>query len=249
MPLKCLILFWLAETGLRIRLPFCHNEWLYKLLKPYVDRESSVRHAINQLVAGGKVEKVERNGKVYFTLRDSQEFRPREKWDGTWLQVIFDVSEKKRIVRDQLRGRLRKAGFRQWQRSVWLRPKVKEVLGVVLSSVKSQTGVSIIISEITKIHGVDEKRLASQLWELDRLNQEYCLLAQRGQKVVGLLNGTLNRRQRESLWQDGQEVLVETVATILSDPRLPERLLSHPWYGNKARHNLEGLIEVLCSRR
>lgn len=42
-----------------------------------------------------------------------------EKWDGRWRIVIWDIPEKRRLVRDLLRFKLKQLGFIQWQKSVW----------------------------------------------------------------------------------------------------------------------------------
>lgn len=44
------------------------------------------------------------------------------RWDGKWRLVIFDIPEKKVAARRALRNHLRKLGFVQLQRSVWIFP-------------------------------------------------------------------------------------------------------------------------------
>ncbi len=43
-------------------------------------------------------------------------------WDGKWRIVLFDIPESKRPVRDYLRGVLRRQGFQEFQRSMWVYP-------------------------------------------------------------------------------------------------------------------------------
>jgi DNA-binding transcriptional regulator PaaX len=43
-------------------------------------------------------------------------------WDGRWRIVFFDVPESKRPVRDYIRGVLKRQGFKEFQRSMWLYP-------------------------------------------------------------------------------------------------------------------------------
>lgn len=47
--------------------------------------------------------------------------KPR-RWDRKWRILIFDISEKCRIVREVLRGKLKELGFIQLQKSVWIYP-------------------------------------------------------------------------------------------------------------------------------
>jgi|SRR3989338_3611736 len=46
----------------------------------------------------------------------------KQKWDGKWRVVIFDVWEKARSKRDSLRYEIKDFGFIQLQRSVWIYP-------------------------------------------------------------------------------------------------------------------------------
>lgn len=45
-----------------------------------------------------------------------------KRWDGKWRIVIFDVRHKQRIKREALRGFLKRLGFYQLQKSVWVHP-------------------------------------------------------------------------------------------------------------------------------
>ena len=44
------------------------------------------------------------------------------KWDGKWRMIVFDVPEKKRRHRDELRSMLKAIGFKEFQKSVWVYP-------------------------------------------------------------------------------------------------------------------------------
>ena len=43
-------------------------------------------------------------------------------WDGKWRIIVFDLPEKKRGLRNDLRKQLRSARFGGLQRSVWISP-------------------------------------------------------------------------------------------------------------------------------
>ena len=47
--------------------------------------------------------------------------KPR-RWDQKWRLVIFDIANKKKIVREALRGKLKELGFYKIQKSVWIYP-------------------------------------------------------------------------------------------------------------------------------
>lgn len=46
----------------------------------------------------------------------------KQKWDGKWRILIFDVWEKRRGKRDMLRREIKEFGFVQLQQSVWIYP-------------------------------------------------------------------------------------------------------------------------------
>lgn len=43
-------------------------------------------------------------------------------WDGKWRLIVFDVPESKRNIRDYFRSLLKRLGFAEFQRSMWLCP-------------------------------------------------------------------------------------------------------------------------------
>lgn len=62
-------------------------------------------------------------------------------WDGKWRILIFDINEKRRSVRTQLRHLLQGAGFVRLQDSVWVHPyPCDEFVALVRSHLKSGIG-------------------------------------------------------------------------------------------------------------
>ncbi len=45
-----------------------------------------------------------------------------EKWDGKWRILVFDISDKHKIKREALRGKIKELGLYQLQKSVWIHP-------------------------------------------------------------------------------------------------------------------------------
>ncbi len=54
--------------------------------------------------------------------KTKQEAKTKKKWDGRWRLVIFDIPEKQRLARGNLRTILRELGFLKLQNSVWVSP-------------------------------------------------------------------------------------------------------------------------------
>lgn len=53
---------------------------------------------------------------------DEMEIKKPSRWDGKWRMVLFDIPEKRKKVREALRMRLRRLGFLEFQKSVFVYP-------------------------------------------------------------------------------------------------------------------------------
>ncbi len=74
--------------------------------------------------------------------------RPKQKWDGKWRVVIFDVWEKSRILRDALRKEIKQIGFIQLQQSVWIYPyDCEDYIELLKSDLKFGKNVRYMIVE------------------------------------------------------------------------------------------------------
>ncbi|TSC69196.1 MAG: PaaX family transcrtiptional regulator [Parcubacteria group bacterium Gr01-1014_56] len=79
---------------------------------------------------------------------DRVKIRKPTRWDKRWRIVIFDVWERRRGVRDQLRKVLVKAGFRRVQNSVWVHPyDCEELLTFLRADLRLGKGILYIVAE------------------------------------------------------------------------------------------------------
>jgi len=70
------------------------------------------------------------------------------RWDGKWRVVIFDVWERRRRVRNQLRRLLKRIGFVKVQNSVWVYPyDCEELFVFIRTHLKLGKGVIYIVAE------------------------------------------------------------------------------------------------------
>lgn len=73
---------------------------------------------------------------AFFSFLKTAEHVPQNnigKWDKKWRIIFFDIPEKKRRYRDELRAMLKVIGFKEFQKSTWIYPYkipmfLKEVL-------------------------------------------------------------------------------------------------------------------------
>lgn len=68
--------------------------------------------------------RITESGKKYLeSKRITMLHRPKtRRWDGRWRIVMFDIPEKNRKFRDNLRNELKLVGFKKLQESVWVTP-------------------------------------------------------------------------------------------------------------------------------
>ena len=112
-----------------------------------------ITQAISRLEQNGFVRTLGQQGKRHVTLTEkgriaieaiyASEYHIPEPafWDGKWRVVIFDIREKRRKARSQLRSLLSGAGFLRLQDSVWVYPyPCDEFVGLVRAHLKSGTG-------------------------------------------------------------------------------------------------------------
>lgn len=72
----------------------------------------------------------------------------KHRWDGGWRIIFFDIPEKQRKTRDYLRKTIKRIGFKELQRSIWIYPgQVPMFLRHILSRDGVKEYVRFIITE------------------------------------------------------------------------------------------------------
>jgi len=83
---------------------------------------SLIRHGIVDF-SNGKPHLTEKGNKRMSELEiDTIKIKKSLKWDGRWRLVFFDLPVRYKKVRDAFRFKLKKLGFKQMQKSVWILP-------------------------------------------------------------------------------------------------------------------------------
>ncbi len=119
-------------------------------------QEETISSSASKLVQKGLLEF---NGKYYeltkkgnrrleqFKLFDYKFDRPA-RWDKKWRIVIFDIPEKKRGRRDEIRRLLTLAGFYKLQNSVWVYPHdCEDIIGLLKADLGVGKDVLYIIAD------------------------------------------------------------------------------------------------------
>lgn len=127
-----------------------------------------LKSVASRLAHKGLVRFVKRDGKNYMELtqagkklidteqkRAALEARSKQRWDGRWRMVVFDIPEKYRKTRLRLRMMLRALGFVQLQASVWVYPHdCEEVITLIKTELRA--GSNVLYAIVEKIE-LDQK--------------------------------------------------------------------------------------------
>lgn len=122
--------------GLRPRLPLILGKIIKAAVKARKISRKKIKRAIIDLEKRDLIQIEKRDSEALVYLEEKGEIkvakyslkllfdfkRKRQKWDGSWFLVFFDVPEVQRTKRDYLREFLKELGFYQYQKSVYLFP-------------------------------------------------------------------------------------------------------------------------------
>ena len=105
------------------------------------------RTAAGRLAQKGLVRFIERDGERFAEItaegnrvlaidvaKAALAVRKRKRWDKRWRMVMFDIPERRKHVRERLRGIMREIGFLRIQDSVWVFPYDCEELMALLKA-------------------------------------------------------------------------------------------------------------------
>lgn len=92
------------------------------------------QNAVSRLKQKGYICFVQKDGYTYLRItkegkkqldkytKGAAKIKKPKRWDGKWRIVSFDIPEKKRRIRNQIRNELKAIGFVELQKSVWIYP-------------------------------------------------------------------------------------------------------------------------------
>ena len=119
-----------------------------------------INQRLEKLIKQGLIEIINDDGekKLSLTIKGETKLEKgrllveleNKKWDGKWRVVSFDILEKRRRARDQLRMELIELGFKKMQNSVWVTPYDCGDY-IYLLKTDLRLGQSVIFFEVIKI--------------------------------------------------------------------------------------------------
>jgi len=208
-------------------------------------KKSSYLSRVSEMLSVGDIErKTDSKGENYLILtslgknkykRMFRLFKDQSKWDGYFMIVIFDISEKKRGVRDTLRRKLEELGFGMLQESVWISPyHFEEDLREFL--VNHNLGRDAFVLSAKKILAGNIFKIVEKVWGLKEINKSY-------KKVISKINEAKNSRptNKKRLIEEAYKLYLKTLSR---DPILPSKLLPKNWYRKKALKLLNKYLNI-----
>lgn len=219
--------------------------YLYASLEMSYDRKN-VDEATGYLAKKGLVERNEA-GDVRLTpagadIKKRLYRERRQRWDGKWRVVFFDIPESRRELRDDLRWELKKLGFGLWQRSAWVTPfGITRELESYLRDQNLSDLVQIVVGE--RFGDPNDREFAARVWPLSEINRRY----------KSFLAGWAAELKREQTDEDRFRAATlfhdRYIDILLEDPQLPAELLPRDWVGDKAADLFKKLKSLLSISR
>jgi len=121
---------------------------------------SRIKRSFNSLTSRGFIKYVSSDKKSHIELTTkgellliklssgSAKLKKPPKWDSRWRIVIFDIPEKRKLSRDNLRLMLSSLGFLKLQGSVWVYPyECEDLLNLIKTDARLQKEVVYIVAE------------------------------------------------------------------------------------------------------
>lgn len=144
-------------------------------------KRNNFLQTVNRSFRTGDIEKIVKNEEIYLRLtstgkkrlyRDFPVLNLTKRWDKRWLIVVFDISEKSKSIRNNFRGKLKSLGFGMLQESVWINPLS---IGQDMREFVNSIGLSeqVFVMEISGFVLGDPKQLVRNIWQLDKLEEDY----------------------------------------------------------------------------
>ncbi|MFH0979758.1 MAG: PaaX family transcriptional regulator C-terminal domain-containing protein [Candidatus Roizmanbacteria bacterium] len=144
----------------------------------------------------------------------------KDKWDGKWRVISYEIPEKKRKIRDRLRREMQGWGLGPWHRSFWLTP---HPILATLKSLTSQKEEEKYIQAFESDHVFgDREILIEKVWAKTNLDKSYRELFKKWHNVLSSNEEKLDKFKK---------VVSFYIDILRQDPGLPKELIGESWIG------------------
>jgi len=160
----------------------------------------------------------------------------KEKWDGKWRIISYEIPEKKREIRDRLRREMQGWGLGPWHRSFWLTPH--PILDV-LKELVSQKEEEKLIQAFEADHTFGDRQiLIEKVWGKSNLDKSYRELFKKWHEILSSSDEKLDKFKK---------VISEYIGILRQDPGLPKELIGDSWIGFEGWNIFKEIKSILLS--
>ncbi|MBI2641515.1 hypothetical protein HYW87_02865 [Candidatus Roizmanbacteria bacterium] len=147
----------------------------------------------------------------------------RDRWDGKWRILSYEIPEKKRELRDKLRREVVGWGLGPWHRSFWVTPHpIIENLKELVSQKEEEEYLQAF--EADHVFG-DKETFIEKVWQKSTLDKKYRDLFKKWHDIIASgIDKTEKFKQIIALYVD----------VIRNDSGLPKELVGEKWIGFEA---------------
>lgn len=160
----------------------------------------------------------------------------KDKWDGKWRIISYEIPEKKREIRDRLRREMQGWGLGPWHRSFWLTPH--PIIGT-LRELVSQKEEEAYIQAFEAEHSFGDRAiLIEKVWNIEELSKKY-------RELFKVWHDILSKEgEREDKFR---RVINQYVGILKQDPGLPSDLVGPNWISYEAFNIFKEVRGILLS--
>jgi len=160
----------------------------------------------------------------------------KDKWDGRWRVISYEIPEKKREIRDRLRREMQGWGLGPWHRSFWLTP---HPILTTLKSLTSQKEEERYIQAFEADHSFgDREILIEKVWGKTNLDKSYRELFKKWHDILSSNDEKLNKFKK---------VVSFYIDILRQDPGLPKELVGESWIGFEGWNIFKEIKSILLS--
>jgi len=167
--------------------------------------------------------------------------KSKNKWDGHWRLIIYDIPEKLKVEREHLRGVLGLLGFGKIQDSCWASPY--DHSDFIYNFCKQRGIVDYVcLYEGKFFAGKDINALINEAWKLSEIKDNYLNIFNDSEELLNKIR--MNRIGPKELRDSYVSIYNLFKLTIVSDPFLPQQFLEG-WPFKKTEDSLNALAHEI----
>lgn len=160
----------------------------------------------------------------------------KEKWDGKWRIISYEIPEIKREIRDRLRREMQGWGLGPWHRSFWLTP---HPIINTLKSLTSQKEEEKFIQTFESDHVYGNRDiLIEKVWGKSALDKSYRELFKKWHETLSSSDEKIDKFKK---------VIAEYINLLRQDPGLPKELIGESWIGFEGWNIFKEIKSILLS--